>query len=212
MRTLSNTTRSDSLSKTPSDTGDIAEAFTGKDYYQELIERANTVPLIKVFRYYGVVVSELQHTIRCPFKSHKGGRESTGSFKYYHETNSFCCFGCHTGGQFAHAAHFVAAMDGISVAKAAVKILDVFRDSIGDIDDDSFVSPSDFAERMEIMMDFSNTVREFYQTYLTENARVYVEGACKKYDALNLKHQKLDNEALRRIVEQLKDYINLYKP
>jgi len=61
------------------------------------------------------------------------------------------------------------------------------------------------------MMDFSNTVREFYQTYPTEEAGVYVEAACKKFDALNLK-KKLNNEALQRTVEQLKQYITLYKP
>lgn len=209
---LSNTARSDCHSQTSSEVGDITAAFTGKDHYQNLIDLASTVPLVKIFKHYAVHYNDMHYKITCPFKSHKGGRESTASFKYYSETNSFCCFGCRTGGPFAHAPHFVAAMDGISLVKAAVKVLELFKDNVGDVDDDNYLSPVDADGRLKIMMDFSNTVRDFYQTYATEEARVYVERACEAYDQINLRHKSLDNEALFRTVEQLKDYINHYKP
>lgn len=212
MCSLSNSARSDSDSQEPSETGDIGDAFTRKDYYQELIDLASTVPLLKVFKYYGSHCNEGQPIIRCPFKSHKGGRENTASFKYYHETNSFCCFGCHIGGPFAHAPHFVAAMDGISLANAAGKVLDVFKDNIGDIGDVSFMSPADLDLQLAIMMDFSNAVRDFYQTNSSEKARVYIEWICEAFDALNLKHENLDNEALAKTVKNLKEFIGLYKP
>jgi len=206
MRPLSNTARSDSSSETPGDSGNIAEAFTGKDYYQDLIDRANTVPIGSIFKLYHIRVDDYNRKTTCPFKSHKGGRETTPSFWFYPETNSYCCYGCRCGSRVVD---FVAEMDHCTKIQAAHKVLELFGD---DVDEDGVHDPASFAERLEIMMDFSTTVREFYQTYSAEDAWVYIEVACKKYDALNLKHQKLDSEALHRIVEQLKDYINLYKP
>ena len=99
-------------------------------------------------------------------------------------------------------------MNRSTKVQAAHKLLEMFE---SDVDEDNIYDRESFSKMLEIMMDFSNTVREFYQTYPTEEARVYVEVACKKYDALNLKH-KFENEALSRTVEQLKEYINLYKP
>lgn len=202
---IPDSTRSDSDSTTPGETGSVAAAFAGKDYYQELIAKANTVPIIKLFKYYAIRLDAYNRKTTCPFRSHKGGRERTASFYYYPDTNSFYCFGCKAR---AHTCDFVAGMDGCTKVQAAHKILQLFE---SDVDEDNMYSTQDFEERLKIMMDFSNTVREFHRTYSTESAGVYVEVACKKYDTLNLKH-KLDNDALRRTIEQLKEYISLYKP
>lgn len=183
----------------------MAEAFTGKDYYQELINRANSVPLIKVLRHYGIRLDPYNRKTTCPFKSHKGGRESTPSFYFYPDTNSFYCFGCKAK---SRPCDFVAGMDNCTKVQAAHKLLQLFE---SDVDEDNIFDRTDFAERLKIMLDFSEAVREFYQTYSAAEARVYVEGACQKYDTLNLKH-KFDNEALRSVVDQLKVYITLYKP
>lgn len=202
---LSSSARSNSNSETPGETGSAAMSFAGKDYYQELISKANTVPLGKLFRHYGVRLDAHNKKTTCPFKSHKGGRERTASFYYYPDTNSYYCFGCKIG---SHNCDFVAEMDHCTKVQAAQKILQLFE---SDVDEDNVYNAQDFEERMKIMMDFSEAVREFHQTYSAPEAAVYVEVACKKYDALNLK-LKLDNKALSRIVEQLKEYISLYKP
>jgi len=205
MRAISSSARPDSSSSSSDDYGDIADAFTGQDYYQELINRANTIPLIKVLKYYGIRLDPYNRKTTCPFKSHKGGRESTPSFYFYHDTNSFYCFGCKAK---SRPCDFVAGMDNCTKVQAAHKLIQLFEI---DVDEDNLFDRMDFAERLKIMLDFSTAVREFYRTYDAEEARVYVEVACQKYDALNLKH-KLDNEALRRTVEQLNEYITLYKP
>jgi hypothetical protein len=202
---LPDSTRSDSDGSQSGDNRNLAEAFAGKDYYQELINQANTVPLVKVFRHYGIRLDFHNKKVTCPFKSHKGGRERTPSFYFYPDTNSFNCYGCSIGGS---PCNFVAEMEHCTKVQAAQKILQLFE---SDIDEDNIYTKQDFEERLQIMMEFSEAVREFLQTYPTPHGRVYVEVACKKYDALNLKH-KLDNEALRRTVEQLKEYISLYKP
>ena len=98
-------------------------------------------------------------------------------------------------------------MESCTKVQAAYKILQMFE---SDVDEDNIYDPEDFAERLKIMIDFSSTVREFYQTYPSEEAGVYVEQACKKFDTLHLK-KRLNNEALSRTVEQLKEYIALYK-
>ena len=202
---IPNTSRSDSSGETPGETGSVAEAFAGKDYYQELIGKANSVPIAKLFKHYEIRLDTHNKKTSCPFKSHKGGRERTPSFYFYPDTNSFNCYGCNIGGRCCE---LVMHMESCTKVQAAYKILQQFG---SDVDEDNIYDPEDLEERLKIMMDFSNTVREFYQTYPTEEAGVYVEAACKKFDALNLK-KKLNNEALQRTVEQLKQYITLYKP
>lgn len=202
---IPNTSRSDSDGKTPGETGSVAASFAGKDYYQELIGRANSVPIGKLFKHYGIRVDVHNKKTSCPFKSHKGGRERTPSFYFYPETNSFNCYGCSTGGRCCD---LVMRLENCTKVQAAYKILQQFE---SDVDEDNIYDPEDLAERLQIMMDLSNTVREFYRTFSTEEAGVYVEAACKKFDTLHLK-KKLNNEALQRTVEQLKEYITLYKP
>jgi hypothetical protein len=99
-------------------------------------------------------------------------------------------------------------MERCSKEEAAYKILQWFGD---DVDEDRIYSEQDFAARMDIMMDFANTIREFHQTHPTEQAFSFVEPVCRIYDTLNLK-RKLDNAALQHIVEQLKEYLTRYKP
>lgn len=205
MRPISSTTRSDSDGKTPGETGSVAAAFAGKDYYQELIGKANTVPITKLFKMYSVRLDAQNKKTTCPFKSHAGGRERSPSFWYYPETNTFHCFGCHKG---PSCCDFVAEMDRCTKVQAAQKILQLFG---SDVDEDNIFDPEDLTERLEIMMDFSNTVREFHQTYPTEEARVYVEMICEGFDRLNFKHKNLDNDALRRAVERSKDFLSLYR-
>lgn len=200
-----NTSRSNSDSQTPGETGSATVSFAGKDYYQELIAKANTVPIAKLFRHYGIRLDLHNKKTTCPFKQHKGGRERTPSFYFYPDTNSFNCYGCSTGGRCCE---LVMHMEGCTKVQAAYKILQMFE---SDVDEDNIYNPEDFEMRLKIMMDFSDTVREFYQTFSTPEAGVYVEQACQKFDMLNLK-KRLNNEALSRIVEQLKEYIALYKP
>ena len=208
MCNLSDTTGSDSDSQVSGEAGDLTNAFTGKDYYQDLIEKADTVPIVQVFKLYGLRIDENNRKVICPFKSHKGGRESTPSFYYYAETNSFRCFGCGTGGKSSHGCDFIAAADGVSKVNAAYKILDLFNSYV---DTDNICDRENFSERLEIMMDFSNVVREFRHKNLDEKSQEFIEFICSVYDQHNLK-RNLDNEALRRVVARIKGKINLYTP
>lgn len=202
---LPNSDRPTSSSETPGETGSVAEAFGGKDYYQELIGKANTIPIIKVLKHYNVRVDAYNRKVSCPMKTHKGGRERTPSFYVYPETNTFYCFGCKAK---SRPCDFVAAMDNCTRVQAAHKLIKLFGD---DVDEDNIYNPQDFEEHLRIMMDFSNAVREFYRSFPGEKAAVYVEAACKKFDALNARN-KLNNEALARVVGEFKEYIRLYKP
>lgn len=203
MRTISNTTRSVGYGETSGETGDIATSFTGKDFYQELIQKANTVPLVRLFKHYGLRLDENNRKITCPFSAHKGGRENTGSFNYYPHTNTFWCFGCKVG---VYACDFVANMDGCNKVKAANKILDLFH---ADADDDNILDKQNFSEKLEIMMDFSNTVREFIRSNPEQKDLAFIENICMVYDTMNLKHN-LNNDALRSMIKQLKEKIDSY--
>lgn len=205
MRHLSSSTRSNSVSETSSEDGDIATSFTGKDFYQDLIQKANTVPLVKLFRHYGLRLDDNNRKITCPFSSHKGGRENSASFNYYPQTNTFWCFGCKIG---VHGCDFIAGMDNCNKVKAASKILDLFN---ADADDDNVLDRQNFSEKLEIMMDFSNLIREFIQINSDAKDLVFIENICRVYDNMNLKHN-LNNDALRSMIKQLKEEISSYKP
>lgn len=207
MRDLSNSTGSFGYGEVPGETGDSSASPARKDFFKDLIHRANTVPLIRIFKYYGIRLDAVHNKCVCPFKSHKGGRENSASFKYYEDTNSFYCFGCKTGGQQAHACEFIAAMDGINKAKSAFKILSLFE---SDIDDSAEVFEGySLSEQLEIMMDFSKLVREFRINYLDKESQDFIEKICEAYDVLNAK-RAMDNETLRSVVEHLKEQINFY--
>lgn len=207
MRFIPNSARSDSNGSTSGKVGDITETFTGQESYKELINRANTVPLTRIFKHYGLRVDEYNRKITCPFKAHKGGRETTPSFYYYAHTNSFRCYGCGIGHQYAHGCEFVAAIEGITKAKAAIQILEMFST---DVDEDNILSKHDFSERLEIMMNFANLIREFRQAHVDEKSQKFIEDMCWVYDQHNLKHEHT-NEALRRVVERIKEQIASYK-
>jgi len=206
MRNLPDTTGSDGYGEAPGEAGNSSAPSTGKAFYQNLIQKANTVPITRIFKHYRIRLDESHGRAKaiCPIPSHKGGRENSASFYYYPETNTFYCFGC---GASRGCCDLVAAMDGISRAKAAFRILDLYGE---EVDEDAIIDADNFSERLEIMVDFSNVVREFRQSNFDEKANAHIEHVCSVYDTMNLKH-KLDNGALRRLVEELKEEIKSYK-
>lgn len=207
MRDLSDSTGYFGYGETPRESGDSSKTTTGQ-IAKDLIHKANTVPLINIFKYYNVKIDSIYNKSICPFKSHKNGRERTPSFKYFIETNSYYCYGCRVGGPQAHACEFVAAMDGLTRYQAASKIIRLFS---SDIDETAEVFVGqDFSEQLEIMMDFSNAIRNFRKIYLDKESIDFIEKRCEVYDELNAKHE-MDNETLRSVVEYLKEQIIYYK-
>lgn len=205
MRNISSTTRSVSSSETQGEAGDFTAPIAGKEFYKDLIDRANTVPLVRIFKHYGLRIDDKNVKIICPFKSHKGGRENTASFQYYPDTKTFWCHGCKTG---VRSCDFVATIDNTTKTKAAFKILDLFS---ADADDDVIIDKQDFSERLEMMIEFSNTIREFRKSNTGAHAHAFIENICMVYDTMNLRHD-LNNDALRSVVAQLKEEIISYTP
>jgi DNA primase len=197
MRQLSNTTRPISSGEVSWEDGDITTSSSRKEEYKALIEKANSVPIIKLFNYYNLNISEINKQVTCPFPSHLGGREASASFKYYEETNTFFCFGCKKG---VRPCDFVANMDDCSRRKAAAKILELL-----DPDEALLFSSENAEERLELMMDFSNFIRENIKK--NEHDISLIENICTVYDSLNTRY-KLSNEALKNLISKLK---NKYK-
>ena len=200
MRNISNNNRSISNGETSWEDGDFTDVAARKTFFKNLINRANSIPITFIFKLYGIRLSEYNKNTKCPFPSHKGGKENSASFLYYPETNSFYCFGCKTVGSCAN---FIANMDKTTLAKAAYKAIELFgSNSSSDVEFETL----DISERLEIMMDFSNSIREFRQTNTDEMSYILIEKICQVYDSMNEKH-KLDNESLRDLVNKLKTQI-----
>jgi len=206
MHKLSDSPGSVSDSETSRYYGNSSEAIEGKKFYQDLIRKADSVPLTRLFKLYGLRLDEQNRKIICPLSSHKGGRENSPSFYFYPQTNSFWCFGCKTG---VRCCDFVSHMDKTSKVKAAYKILDLFK---SDADEDAIIIDRDnFSEKLEIMLNFSNSVRDFRRLNNDEKSYTFIEHICMVYDTINVKHN-LNNEALRSVVNQLKERIKNYIP
>lgn len=203
MRNLSNITGPVDYGEEP---GQIRDASAPpKNPSQELIRKANCVPIIQLFKMYRVRIDQFNKRVTCPFKSHANGQEHTPSFWYYPETNSFNCFGCHVGGG---PADFVMHMDNTTKIQAAAKILELFEK---DVDEDFLFDAQNAMDRVEIMREFSDAVLEFRQNHSDDHAFEFIEYVCWVYDRMNLIHTH-DNDALRGLNVRLIDWIREYQP
>lgn len=210
MQSIPDTNGYDSENPESGEVDSFEPAPTGGQSYRALIQRANSIPLKIIFKAFNVNIEDSgKNNIICPFPKHHGrnrtGRESSASFYFYPDTNSFWCFGCKVG---TRATNFVAAMDNSSHIDAAYKILDHFESASDGV---SIYMPGiDYGERLEILMDFSNCLRDFMQEHQGEHEAIFfVERLASVFDRHNAK-RNLDNKALKLVISKLKDKVNTY--
>lgn len=207
MSSIPNPSGSESPGEKSGETRDFKSPAEAKQFFKDLIAKANSVPITQVFKFYGIKISEQNRKIICPFNTkHKEGRDGTASFLFYPETNSFWCFGCKTG---TRCCDFVAAKENISRAKAAYKIIDLYG-SDATIDNGENEYAIDYPERLEILIEFSDFVREFIQVNKDNSeALKYVETLTAAFDKMNSKH-KLDNAAIKSLILKIKGKVSEY--
>jgi CHC2 zinc finger len=169
---------------------------------KELIRQANSVPLSSIFSFYGLRVDHKSLMI-CPFPDHQGkhssGRESTASFKYYQESNSFYCFGCLKWGK---PVDFVVNCEDIRPRQAALKIIESSLSSEVSFDMiDQGDEIKNISERFLLLLDFADFFRE---KVLAEPASLSkMEEISKTLDLMMIRH-KLTNASLDTLIRELK--------
>lgn len=207
MRSVSSKPRSLNYGEISWEDRDPSETSEGKKSLQEFVTKSNFVPLIKILKYYNVKLDS-QHMATCPFKFHQNGKESSSSFKYYETTNSFYCFGCKKGNQYAHACEFVSLMDESSRFDAAQKIITYFSDDL-DPELEQSVSYIDYNDQTIILLQLSNIIRNFRQDYPDPESLFFIEQRCEMFDKLNIKYE-LDEQSLKLLVQFIVEQINLF--
>jgi len=204
MRKLPNSTGSDSSGETSGDSRSVEAIASAKQFYKELISKANSVSIKLLFKIYGVRVDEYNKKTNCPFPDHN---DKTPSFIYYPETNSFYCHGCKAG---TRAVDFIVHMEGLARAKAAARVMELCGE---DASEDNEFETADYGERLEIIMDFSNFIRVFIQSYPEDNkALAHIEKTAAIFDVMNTKYKTIDNATLKELVVKLKKKGSAYKP
>lgn len=204
MYCISNITGPVGYGEAPGKTRNFTTFVARKDSnIENLIVRANAVPIMHIFKHYNLRFDPYTHKAICPFKSHKGGHEATPSFTVYVETNSYTCYGCNVGHK---AVDFVVKMDQCSQETASLKILTLFGTKV---DENLLVDVVNSSERLELMMKFSNRVCQFRQDYNDQHAATYIEYICWVFDRANYLHE-YDNDALFRLVEHCIEHIEIY--
>ena len=86
-----------------------------------ITEKLDAIPITDLFEYYHVPWQEGRN-FRCPFPNHMA-TGATPSFRYYKDTNSASCFGCHHGGG---PIQFVMNMENISYTAACDKLIKLY--------------------------------------------------------------------------------------
>lgn len=202
MRILSNSTGSDSFSQASSQDRDFTAAFARQEAYQEIIEKAQSVSFVKIFKYYNIPLDSFNRKCVCPFSKHKGGRESTPSFYFYPDTNTFWCFGCKTG---TTVVDFVANIEHCAKANAAFKILNIFNSPLDTLNIEK-ISTEIYQEKLELMFNFSNKIREMIcSNPLNQNK---IEELCLSFDRMNDKYD-LDIDALKSLIDKINKRLDL---
>jgi DNA primase len=203
MQPIQNPTGSDSGPQASNNFGFTESAPRTKEYYQDLIARANQICLKTIFKSYGVFLDEYNKKCCCPFPFHT---DKSPSFNYYPDTNTFVCYGCNTRGK---AVNFVVAMEKIKVSQAAHKIIEYFSDENTEYDFKNQKNIN-YQQRLLTLASFSNEVRNFIQANLNDNkAMNFIDKICASFDKLNTKYIP-DNEALEALVQKHKIKIDNY--
>jgi hypothetical protein len=203
MRDVSSTNGSISYGETSWTSGDASDIVKGKTSYKQLISRANNVDIKSVINYYNIDTS--CNYLVCPFKHHQGGRETSGSFKIYENTNSFYCFGCKSGG---YCCDFVSLMESIPKLDAAKRIINLFKTSYTHNSDNSDNTQESNDSKLQIMLMFSKCVRYFNHCFSDSESKKFIELRCEAYDKIYPCCKS--NEALKYLVEQLNSQIEEY--
>ena len=198
MRILQNPTRPVSNNQLPIQDRDLTAAFTGQEAYEEIGQRAQSVSLIKLFKHYNINIDQYNRKCTCPFSKHKGGRESTASFYYYPETNTFWCFGCKTG---SNPVDLVANLEGCNKIQAAMKILNSFADGEQSLDLNR-EGRDTYKERVDLIFSFSSKVRDMLLS--SPERQPAIEGICSSFDKMNDKYE-LDIPALTYLISRILD-------
>lgn len=198
MHSLSNKPRPDSESSSSGDSGWSQNVDWWKSDRQNIINQANTIPILRATEYYGHRIDDYNRRIRCPF--HKGGNEKTPSFWVYPETNSFHCFGCKASGKIVD---FVAKSESITKLEASIFCIEKWGSFLKtDVDD--------FKETKEnqYLIDFSIFVRNF----LNQNpaSLEYVEKLTFGFDQIRQKY-RLDDHKLLILIDKIKKRIESFE-
>lgn len=173
-----------------------------KDAIKLLIQQANTADLLTILKSYGVEMSDGYGGRKCccPFPGHN---DKSPSFFYYGETNSFNCFGCHSGGK---PVQLVSIMEGLTSEEAAKKIVaNFYIDNTVEIE-----SNKDYFDRQSAILEFSSKIRTFMTDNAADNNAIeYAEKLTMVFDTMTEKHT-LEVGGLKKLIEKLSKKLEQY--
>lgn len=180
--------------------------------HRSVIEKLDAIPLTDLFRLYKIDWQEGRN-FKCPFPNH-GATGNTPSFRFYKDTNSCSCFGCHKGGG---PIHFVMNMENISYVEACDKLMSLFN--IDDIPKFTYQKVADkYAKRAEerneklkfgvlsdilSMLDYTSDsdLKKFSFLYLMLNSYSADDYLSLSIDALSMSLE----EFVLKVPQQIKD-------
>ena len=178
--------------------GKNGSAWGSAESYNErkaIIQAAKQAPLQDIFETYDISLNKIDKKTICPFSFHA---EHSASFNFYPETNSFYCFGCKNGGG---PIEFIALYEGISKDQAIKQIVNGFPVEV--VQGQENHSTSDHAKQQELILKFSELIREFLQTNKDEaKALEYAEKITIIFDTVNDKNT-LTNDGLEVLINKL---------
>jgi DNA primase len=155
---------------------------------------AGSTDLKILFKIYNIEADEYNKHICCPLPLHD---DESPSFNYYPETNSYNCFGCHSGGG---PIEFLSSFLSIGKKEAACKILK-YQDLSYDILEKQI--SNNISDRQTILFNFSTYLNKLIKKNINSNYIKSIEHNTFIFDQV-YNSRKLNNEALVVLIDKIK--------
>lgn len=148
-----------------------------------------------------IVSGNFTHRCKCPFSTHKSGKERTQSLYIDSINNNFYCFGC---GASNNSIDFYMLLKGIDFSTAIIELSKTVNpESISDDPIDNNIRKNNFS----ILLEISSIFRSLYLNEKYKNEK-WLDELSRKTDLKIESLEVYDTEGAQKVLRQIKSYIS----
>lgn len=148
-----------------------------------------------------IVSGNFTHRCKCPFSSHKSGKERTQSLYIDSINNNFYCFGC---GASNNSIDFYMLLKDIDFSTAITELSETVNP---DIVDNEPVNSDIRKNNFPILLEISSIFRSLYSNDSYKNEK-WLEELSRKTDIKIESLEVYDTEGAQKVLKQIKSYIS----
>lgn len=147
-----------------------------------------------------IVSGNFTHRCKCPFSSHKSGKERTQSLYIDSINNNFYCFGC---GASNNSIDFYMLLKEIDFSTAITELSSLVNPS--DLSDDTSISEIK-RNNFSILIEISSVFRSLYLDEKMRNEK-WIDDLSRKTDLKLETLETYDVDGAKKVLKQIKSYV-----